>query len=140
MTAKTGALVLGVIFVLVGIAGFVPNPLVGPTGIFVTNPMHDYIHIGSGAVLVIAGLTSFAKPGLLLIGGSVYCLAAPAGSTLAGLPAELWSIALAAAAIFLVLLVTLGAWLRPLESVEQAVEILGVPLVALEKGGTPDVR
>ena len=78
--------------------------------------------------------------GLLLIGGSVYCLAAPAGSTLAGLPAELWSIALAAAAIFLVLLVTLGAWLRPLESVEQAVEVLGVPLIALEKGGTPDVR
>ena len=78
MTAKTGALVLGVIFVLVGIAGFVPNPLVGPTGIFVTNPMHDYIHIGSGAVLVIAGLTSFAKPGLLLI-GVIYAAVAALG-------------------------------------------------------------
>jgi hypothetical protein len=30
--------------------------------------MHDYVHIGSGAVLVLAGLTSFAKPGLLLVG------------------------------------------------------------------------
>ena len=68
MTAKMGALVLGVIFVLAGVAGFVPNPLVGPTGIFVTNPMHDYVHIGSGAVLILAGLTSFAKPGLLLVG------------------------------------------------------------------------
>jgi len=68
MTAKTGALVLGAILVLVGVAGFFPNPLVGPQGIFVTNPMHDYVHIGSGAVLVLAGLTSFAKPGLLLVG------------------------------------------------------------------------
>lgn len=68
MTAKMGALVLGVVFVLVGIAGFIPNPLVGPSGIFVTNPMHDYVHIGSGVVLVLAGLSQFAKPGLLLIG------------------------------------------------------------------------
>ena len=78
MTAKMGALVLGVIFVLAGIAGFVPNPLVGPTGIFVTNPMHDYVHIGSGAVLVIAGLTSFAKPGLLLV-GVIYAVVAVLG-------------------------------------------------------------
>ncbi len=68
MTAKMGALVLGVVFVLVGIAGFIPNPLVGPSGIFVTNPMHDYVHMGSGVVLVLAGLSQFAKPGLLLIG------------------------------------------------------------------------
>jgi hypothetical protein len=68
MTAKTAALVLGVVFVLAGVAGFFPNPLVGPQGIFVTNPMHDYVHIGSGAVLILAGLTSFAKPGLLLVG------------------------------------------------------------------------
>jgi hypothetical protein len=68
MTAKTGALILGVVFVLAGAAGFFPNPLVGPEGIFVTNPMHDYVHIGSGAVLILAGLTSFAKPGLLLVG------------------------------------------------------------------------
>jgi hypothetical protein len=51
MTAKTGALVRGVVFVLAGLAGFVPNPLIGPSGIFVTNPMHDYVHIGSGVML-----------------------------------------------------------------------------------------
>jgi len=92
-------------------------------------------------------LTAFAKRrmfalacGLLLIGASAYCLAAQAGSTLAGLPVEFCSIALAAAAMLLALLVTLGAWLRPLESVEDAVEVLSVPLIAFEKGGTPDVR
>jgi hypothetical protein len=78
MTAKTGALVLGVIFVLAGIAGFVPNPVVGPNGIFVTNAMHDYVHIGSGAVLILAGLTSFAKPGLLLV-GVIYAAVAALG-------------------------------------------------------------
>ena len=78
MTAKMGALVLGVVFVLVGMAGFFPNPLVGPTGIFVTNPMHDYVHIGSGAVLILAGLTSFAKPGLLLV-GVIYAAVAALG-------------------------------------------------------------
>jgi hypothetical protein len=78
MNAKTGALVLGVIFVLVGAAGFVPNPLVGSNGMFVTNPMHDYVHIGSGVVLVIAGLTSFAKPGLLLV-GAIYAAVAALG-------------------------------------------------------------
>ena len=75
MNAKTGALVLGVLFILVGAAGFVPNPLVGPNGIFVTNPMHDYVHIGSGAFLIIAGLT-FAKPGLLLVGVAYAAVAA----------------------------------------------------------------
>ena len=68
MTAKLGALVLGVVLVLAGVAGFVPNPLVGPEGIFVTNPMHDYVHIGSGVVLILAGMSAFAKPGLLLVG------------------------------------------------------------------------
>ena len=30
--------------------------------------MQDYVHIGSGAVLILAGMTSCAKPGLLLVG------------------------------------------------------------------------
>ena len=92
-------------------------------------------------------LTVFAKRkifalacGLLLIAASSYCLAAPAGSTLVGLAVEFWSIGLAALAILLAVLVTLGAWLRPLESVEDAVEVLSVPLIAFEKGGMPDVR
>jgi hypothetical protein len=78
--------------------------------------------------------------GLLLVVASGYCLATPQGSTLAGLPVEVCSIALAGAAILLALLVTVGAWLRPLVSVEDAMEVLGVPLIAFEKGGTPDVR
>lgn len=113
----------------------------------VTNGSGDLLFEPAFANPLVRILSIFAKRkmfvlacGLLLIGASVYCLAAPAGSTLAGLPAELWSIALAAAAMLFAVLVTLGAWLRPLESVEHAVEVLGVPLIALERGGKPDVR
>jgi hypothetical protein len=42
--------------------------------------------------------------------------------------------------MLLALVVTLGAWLRPLESVEDAMDVLGVPLIAFEKEGAPDVR
>ncbi|MDA0206494.1 MAG: hypothetical protein O2795_14250 [Acidobacteria bacterium] len=56
------------------------------------------------------------------------------------MPVEFCSIALAAVAILLALLVTLGAWLRPLESVEDALEVLGVPLITFEKRGAHDVR
>ena len=92
-------------------------------------------------------LTLFAKRkmlalvvGLVLIGASAYCLEAPAGSVWAGVPVEICSIALASAAMLLALLVTLCAWLRPVESVEDAMEVLGVPLIGFEKGGSPDVR
>ncbi len=96
---------------------------------------------------LLRALTVFAKRkmvvlcfGLLLLGASGYCFTAPPGSTLAGLPLEYWSIGLAAVAILLTLAVTLGAWLRPLESVEDAIEVLSVPLMIFEKGGGPDVR
>lgn len=92
-------------------------------------------------------LTAFAKRktfalfcGLLLLGGSAYCLANPSIGMVVGWPVEYCSIALAAAAVLLALLVTLGAWLRPLESVEDAIEVLSVPLMAFEKGGESDVR
>lgn len=114
-----------------------PLPVGGGDGLFETAARNPVLRV----------LTAFAKRrvpalacGLLLIAGSVYCLAAPSGTGLAGLPVEFCSIGLAAAAMLLALLVTLGAWLRPLESVEDAMEVLGVPLVAFEKGGPPDVR
>ena len=34
LSAKTAAIVLGAVFILVGILGFIPNPLVSPTGLF----------------------------------------------------------------------------------------------------------
>ncbi len=50
LNAKTAAIVIGVIFLAVGILGFFPNPLVSPTGLFAVNTVHNLIHIVSGLV------------------------------------------------------------------------------------------
>jgi hypothetical protein len=46
--------IFGFIFLLVGVAGFVPNPLVSETGVFRVNEAHNLIHIVTG-VLLFAG-------------------------------------------------------------------------------------
>ncbi|MEK6830719.1 MAG: DUF4383 domain-containing protein [Nanoarchaeota archaeon] len=47
-TQKIFALVLGIVLLLVGILGFINNPLVGETGIFTTNTLQDVLHIIAG--------------------------------------------------------------------------------------------
>lgn len=54
-TQKTFALVLGVVLVLVGILGFVNNPLVGDEGFFGTNTFQDILHIVAGLIGVWVG-------------------------------------------------------------------------------------
>ena len=66
--AKTIALLLGVGLVLLGVGGFVPNPIVGTDGMFITNQMHDFVHIGTGVVLIVAAVLGMSKLALLLVG------------------------------------------------------------------------
>jgi hypothetical protein len=76
MTAKTAAFVFGVIFVLVGVLGYLDvagifaNPVVGddPAAIFLVNDMHNYVHLGVGAVLIILAVVNLASIGLILFG------------------------------------------------------------------------
>jgi hypothetical protein len=79
LTAKTAAIVLGAIFILVGILGFIPNPLVGPDGIFVVNTTHNLIHLVSGAVLLAGVYTSFGPSLALKIIGVIYAIVAILG-------------------------------------------------------------
>ncbi len=75
--AKKLAMVFGVIFVLVGLLGFVSNPLVGATGYFHTDMIHNIIHLVVGVLmLVMAG--SMATLALNLF-GAVYVLLAIVG-------------------------------------------------------------
>lgn len=91
--AKKLALVFGVIFVIVGILGFVPNPIVGAAGLFQTNMLHDLVHLLIGVVLVIVALSAPEKSGLWLkVFGVVYLLLVvlgfiliPSGGMLLGL-------------------------------------------------------
>lgn len=41
---------VGVILVVVGVLGFFPNPLVGPTGLVATDSMQNIVHILTGAL------------------------------------------------------------------------------------------
>jgi hypothetical protein len=73
-------MVFGGIFVLVGLLGFISNPIVGPAGMFVTNTVHNIAHILIGAMLLIAGARSAsASVGALYTAGAVYLLLAVLG-------------------------------------------------------------
>lgn len=79
LTSKTAALVFGAVFVVVGILGFIPNPLLSPNGIFMVNTTHNLVHLISGAVLL-AGVYTQLGPSLALkIIGVVYALVAILG-------------------------------------------------------------
>jgi hypothetical protein len=50
--ADLWARIFGGIFIIVGILGFIPNPLVSDRGLFEVNTFHNLIHIVSGGVLL----------------------------------------------------------------------------------------
>ncbi len=78
--AKTLALILGIILVLVGLMGFVPNSIVGMGAMFDTNAALDILYIIFGVVLVGAGLRMPAQSGLWLkIIGVLYLVLAVLG-------------------------------------------------------------
>jgi hypothetical protein len=78
--AKRFAMFFGAVFVLVGLLGFVPNPLVGPDGFFMTNAAHNWAHLLIGvALLVSAGQSERSAYLSMLIFGGVYALLAVLG-------------------------------------------------------------
>lgn len=78
MTAKSAALLFGVIFIAVGLLGFIENPIVGESenAIFHTDSVHNGVHIGSGVLFVLIALAApGAAAGLMVLFGLVYlCL------------------------------------------------------------------
>lgn len=50
--ADTLAKIFGAIFIVVGILGFIPNPLVSYRGLFEVNTLHNLVHIVSGGILL----------------------------------------------------------------------------------------
>jgi hypothetical protein len=79
---KTVALLFGVVFLLVGILGFVPaaTPNQMLLGIFHVNPAHNVVHLLSGVLALWAGLSSSNYARLYFrIFGVVYALVAVLG-------------------------------------------------------------
>lgn len=76
--AKKIGLTLGIIFVVVGLLGFISNPIVGDSGYFHTNTAHNIVHLASGILFILlAG--SGALSGVLKLFGVVYLLVAVLG-------------------------------------------------------------
>jgi hypothetical protein len=79
LTTKTAALVIGIVFLLVGILGFVPNPLVSQTGLFQVNVTHNLVHLVSGAAILAGAYTNFGAGLTLKVFGAIYALVALLG-------------------------------------------------------------
>lgn len=82
VNAKNAAMVLGLVFLIAGALGFVPNPIVSPGGIFVVNSAHNWVHIVSGILLLLGAYASagaFGPSLALKFVGIVYAIAAVFG-------------------------------------------------------------
>ena len=77
MKTKTAAIVLGIVFIAVGLLGFVSNPIIGDseTAIFHADTVHNMVHIISGALFVTVALFAPASASMFLkVFGVVYFL------------------------------------------------------------------
>jgi Domain of unknown function (DUF4383) len=82
VNAKNAAMVFGLVFIIVGALGFIPNPIVGPDGIFASNSVHNWVHIVSGILLLLGAYASagaFGPSLALKFIGIVYAIAAVFG-------------------------------------------------------------
>jgi Domain of unknown function (DUF4383) len=68
--AKTWATIAGAVLLLVGILGFIPNPLVGSAdgALLPTDTLHNIIHIGTG---LLALYIAFGLRGMALVNGVI---------------------------------------------------------------------
>ena len=79
---KTAAIIFGIVFLAVGILGFVPGVTTNDMllGIFMVNAAHSVVHIASGIVFLIAGIASAGASRLWFrIFGLIYALVAILG-------------------------------------------------------------
>ena len=66
MTSKNITIAFGSVFVLVGLLGFIPNPLVSANGIFEVNAMHNFVHLLTGAAFLFGGVALNGKEDVTL--------------------------------------------------------------------------
>ena len=74
--AQTFAMVFGVVYLLVGVLGFVMDPILG---IFEVNLLHNIAHLGVGALFLVGSKSHAMAKQVCLIIGVVYALLAVLG-------------------------------------------------------------
>ena len=91
MDTKTASLILGIAFLLIGILGFIPNPIVGVSDniIFHADTVHSVVHIVSGLLfLFFAFVMPASAPAFLKIFGAFYFLLGVLGLIAVGTSGE----------------------------------------------------
>lgn len=83
---KTAAILFGLVFLVIGILGFVPacttdlNGMPMLLGIFHVNTAHNIVHLASGAIFLLSGMASAsASRSFFKLFGFVYALVAVLG-------------------------------------------------------------
>jgi hypothetical protein len=76
--AKKLALTFGIIFVLVGLIGlFGGLGIVGQNGLFMTDTVHDWVHLISGIVFLIVAFAAASKSSITMtVFGVIYLIVA----------------------------------------------------------------
>lgn len=76
MNTRTASILFGIVFIAVGILGFVPNPVIAEEGaVFHADSTHNMVHIISGVLFLLIAFAAPARAGLFLkIFGAVYLL------------------------------------------------------------------
>lgn len=75
MNTKSASLIIGIIFIVVGLLGFVSNPIVGMSegAIFHADTLHNIVHIISGILFVLVAMAAPASAATVLkVFGVVY--------------------------------------------------------------------
>lgn len=66
LNCKTICIGFGSVFVLVGMLGFIPNPIVSAEGLFETNVMHNLVHLLTGTAFLLGSVVFEGKEDLTL--------------------------------------------------------------------------
>ena len=75
MNTKTASVIIGIIFIAVGLLGFIANPIVGEShdAIFHADSVHNMVHIISGILFLVFAFAAPAHAGLFLkVFGLIY--------------------------------------------------------------------
>ena len=66
LSGKNITIAFGSVFVLVGVLGFIPNPIVSSEGIFEVNAMHNLVHLLTGTAFLFGSLVLDGKEDITL--------------------------------------------------------------------------
>ena len=66
VNSKNLTIIFGSAFILIGLLGFTPNPLVSANGLFEVNAMHNLVHLLTGAAFLFGGVVLHGKEDITL--------------------------------------------------------------------------